>query len=423
MGVCFSSSDADERPVSTQRRRLTLSQSDAVVHQDTNDHRGLVRQVTRRNLIDLFPASSRRFSLIGKPADTNQKGFDNKRIEALGGITNVDYRVGYACKKGLKPESPNQDDFFVIGIDELGMFGVFDGHGPFGHDVSSFCHDALPGLLIKDEEFYTDPAAAFARAFRDTHLLCEQASAKGKFDCSLSGTTATVVMTRDETVYCAWVGDSRAVIATTNADGEVVAEDLSRDHKPERDDEKTRIRSRGGQLSVAKGAADASPRVRGDPKVRKLEGDIPYRVFLKGKLYPGLAMSRSLGDSIGVSAGVTYEPEIKIRKIDLARDRFVVLCSDGVWEFISSQGAVDILNRYSVGEVQKAAEALAQEAWKRWIQEEGNVVDDITVIVAWLGEESRDRRGKGGSRESLWWASSVSRPLVSTESHLRWPSE
>ncbi|EER19292.1 PP2C, putative [Perkinsus marinus ATCC 50983] len=347
--------------------RLTLSQSEAVAHKETTERRGLVRQVTRRNLIDLFPDSIRRFSLLGKPSDANQRGFDNKRTEALGGSDITDYRVGYACKKGLKPESPNQDDFFVIGIDELGMFGVFDGHGPYGHDVSSFCHDALPGLLIKDEEFYTEPTAAFTRAFKDTHLLCEQASSRGKFDCSLSGTTATVVMTRDETIYCAWVGDSRAVIGTTNADGEIIAEDLSRDHKPERPDEKSRISSRGGQ-------------------VRKLEGDIPYRVFLKGKLYPGLAMSRSLGDSVGASAGITYEPEIRIRKIDRARDRFVVLCSDGVWEFITSQMAVELINRYTPGEVQTAAEALAQEAWKRWIQEEGNVVDDITVVVAWLDE-------------------------------------
>ena len=34
--------------------------------------------------------------------------------------------------------------------------------------------------------------------------------------------------------------------------------------------------------------------------------------------------------------------------------------------------------------VQSATEVLAQEAWKRWIQEEGNVVDDITVIIVWL---------------------------------------
>ena len=46
---------------------------------------------------------------------------------------------------------------------------------------------------------------------------------------------------------------------------------------------------------------------------------------------------------------------------------------------------------------QEAAEALAKEAWARWIQEEGhldgirleietlrNVVDDITVILCWL---------------------------------------
>ncbi|KAF4651407.1 hypothetical protein FOL47_000413 [Perkinsus chesapeaki] len=403
MGVCFSSSGggpSGSKSVNSQRRRLSLSQSDAVVNPEASSaRRGLVRQATRSNIIDLFPDSTRRFSLSGKPADTNQKGFDNKNIEALGGSDIKEYRVGYACKKGLKPESPNQDDFFVIGIDDWGVFGVFDGHGPYGHDISSFCHDALPGvtwarfalgvellvqLLVKDDAFYTQPEKAFTRAFQDTHMLCEQANAKGKFDCSLSGTTATVVMTRNGTIYCAWVGDSRAVIGTTKSDGKVVAEDLSRDHKPEREDEKKRIVAQGGQ-------------------VRKLEGDIPYRVFLKGKLYPGLAMSRSLGDTVGVSAGVSYEPEIRTRRIDRTRDRFVVLCSDGVWEFITSQKAVDILSRYTAESVQAAAEALAQEAWKRWIQEEGNVVDDITVIVVWLGEdESSNGGGKRSHRQSLW---------------------
>ena len=32
----------------------------------------------------------------------------------------------------------------------------------------------------------------------------------------------------------------------------------------------------------------------------------------------------------------------------------------------------------------EAAEALASEAWNRWVHEEGNVVDDITVIVTWF---------------------------------------
>jgi len=67
--------------------------------------------------------------------------------------------------------------------------------------------------------------------------------------------------------------------------------------------------------------------------------------------------------------------------------RFILLCSDGIWEFISSQEAVDIVGRHPASEVQKAADTLASEAWNRWIKAEGNVVDDITVICAWFHED------------------------------------
>ena len=48
-----------------------------------------------------------------------------------------DKRIAFACKKGHKPEAPNQDSFFVIRAgNDLSLYGVFDGHGPCGHDVS-----------------------------------------------------------------------------------------------------------------------------------------------------------------------------------------------------------------------------------------------------------------------------------------------
>ena len=38
----------------------------------------------------------------------------NKMQEMRGdGMSFGDVGVGYACRKGLKPESPNQDDFFI----------------------------------------------------------------------------------------------------------------------------------------------------------------------------------------------------------------------------------------------------------------------------------------------------------------------
>lgn len=38
----------------------------------------------------------------------------------------------------------------------------------------------------------------------------------------------------------------------------------------------------------------------------------PKRVWLKNKQVPGLAMTRSLGDFVAKSVGVTYDPEIKV---------------------------------------------------------------------------------------------------------------
>jgi len=62
---------------------------------------------------------------------------------------------------------------------------------------------------------------------------------------------------------------------------------------------------------------------------------------------------------------------------------FVLLCSDGVWEFVSSQEAVEIVGKHPASEVQVAVDELALEARSRWLKEEG-MVDDITAICLWL---------------------------------------
>lgn len=51
---------------------------------------------------------------------------------------------------------------------------------------------------------------------------------------------------------------------------------------------------------------------------------------------PGLAMSRSLGDRVAHSVGVSSVPEVK--EFYLSRDdKFIVIASDGVWEFLSNE--------------------------------------------------------------------------------------
>lgn len=365
-----------EDAVEANRKRLSTSLADKVPQKSGEKEKGPAQALNQGSVLDLFPdaqTSQRRVCVLGVAADfeIQQKGFADKKVHDASKASDLkDFRIGYACKKGLKPESPNQDDFCIVLADNISMFGVFDGHGPYGHELSGFVQHRLLEAVVKDENFRDRPAQALKDAFFKTQKSCTEASEKDPqdFDCGLSGTTATLVFLKQGNLHVANVGDSRAVLARGNRGGELRAEDLTRDHKPDCEAEKDRIiRSGRGQ-------------------VRRLEGDIPLRVFLKDKLYPGLAMTRSIGDTVGVEAGVTCEPDVTTRRLE--QDwRFLLLCSDGVWEFIQSQEAINIVSSYQPSDCQKAAEALASEAWNRWIQEEHNVVDDITVIIHWFSDK------------------------------------
>lgn len=329
---------------------------------------GAIRPVTLEMLTNLVKGYTSSLFLFGTPSENTQRGFDNKKQEVFGTRATEPLRhVGYACKKGLKPESPNQDDFFILQVDDWAMYGVFDGHGPNGHDVSSFVQTLLPFLIISDNLFESDPVRVLKRSFKKAHHLLEALTeaTENPVDCTLSGTTATIVLHRGDKLYVAHVGDSHGVLASKAAGtAQVKAVSLTTDHKPTRTDERARIEAAGGEI-------------------RRLEGDIPYRVFVKHRLYPGLAMSRALGDTVGASVGVIPDPDIHV--VDVTPDvAFVIIATDGVWEFISSQEAVDFVCRKSKDEVQKAAEFLAYESWRRWVDEEENVVDDVTCLIIWL---------------------------------------
>lgn len=57
---------------------------------------------------------------------------------------------------------------------------------------------------------------------------------------------------------------------------------------------------------------------------------------------PGLAMSRSFGDQVAASVGILAEPEITEWKFT-PEDKFIILASDGVWEFIESEEVYNII--------------------------------------------------------------------------------
>jgi serine/threonine protein phosphatase PrpC len=139
-----------------------------------------------------------------------------------------------------------------------------------------------------------------------------------------SGTTCTVIFVNGLKLYIAHVGDSRAVIAN-NVNGVLKAMNLTRDHKPDLPDEEARIIEWGGFVQ------------------HPLEEGLSGRVYLDEEhTMIGLAMSRSIGDCAVKAVGVIAEPECNEFTIT-SSSKFIILASDGVWEFIYSQVHIFIL--------------------------------------------------------------------------------
>ena len=164
------------------------------------------------------------------------------------------------------------------------------------------------------------------------------------------------------------MGDSRCIIGKYNKK-KWFSKNLSSDHKPENKNEKDRILKNGGRIEAY---IDENGEYYG-----------PQRVWLKKENVPGLAMSRSFGDTAAHSVGVTAEPEILEYSI-LEEDKFIILASDGIWEFISSEECVDIVKEYYIDkDINGAVNFLYKEASKRWIIKE-EIIDDITLILIFL---------------------------------------
>lgn len=281
--------------------------------------------------------------------------------------------VNVTCKKGMKPESPNQDSYVVINSPgKWGLYGVFDGHGPMGHDVSDFAVKTLVKNFLGQEGFQTNPGDVFTNAFTDCQKEIEAVMPD---QAKSSGTTCTMAFhdLEKDILTVAHVGDSRAVLYHS---GKGAPEDSltvihgTEDHKPNLPGEKARIERMGGRVVF--------------------DGYYNYRVFAKAGMYPGLNMSRALGDIIAhKEAGLTAEPELKVFELASHRDKSpltLVIASDGVWEFIENNQAPQYLKENGAfANTQQTVNTLAKESWDRWMKDSDNEIsDDITVVEVTL---------------------------------------
>jgi len=299
----------------------------------------------------------------------------------------------------------NQDSIIASSLDSSILFGVFDGHGEYGGEASTYMTQTLP-TNVYEVEPQIDAAGmdaklaqpSFQDAYAKTHQqLLDQTQQKGGFDTFLSGSTCITILVAGSAgkrrLVVANAGDCRAVVATEGWGGKTVTSQLSIDQTPDRPDERKRIEQLGGVVGMVNPNLNPMAVVSPEDTV-KLGVDLgPVRVFWPDgsfespyeSCFPGLAMSRSLGDSCLDDIGVLPVPEVTIRALK-PKDRFLVVASDGVWQVMSNEQVAQTVAS-AKGDATAACRAIYERSEQRWQDNEGpGYRDDISCFVVYFTE-------------------------------------
>lgn len=331
----------------------------------------------------------------GGTVESQKLGDERPWIFSVGGreFPSASLPVGVACQKGCKgavDTAPNQDNFSITYFKNgYIMACAFDGHGTDGHKVATRTVQTVPYFLAKswedlealkkealeEDELEEQMEEILMEAFTSAHEEVVALARRERFDAEASGACAVAAVWKGSSLWLAWAGDARGVIGSrgsaesgNRADARGVLAETT-DHKPELPLERNRIEAAGGEVRSTKYA----------------DGWVSTRIYVRCERYPGLCMSRTLGDNCAKACGVIAEPEVMRCEINPGDRPFLVLASDGIWEFLDSKTvARNVAKELEKKGPELAVKKLQHEARKRWKKNEDDYCDDITTVLILL---------------------------------------
>lgn len=175
---------------------------------------------------------------------------------------NTNFIVGSSCMQGWRI-SMEDSHCHILSLPEdpgTAFFAVYDGHG--GAKIADFAGKNLHKFITKRNEYKDgNMVEAMKQAYLeiDDVMLTEESLKNEQ-----SGTTAVTLLIKGDKLFCANVGDSRAVACVC---GETVP--LSFDHKPTKPTEYQRITEAGGWVDCN--------RVNGNLALSRALGDFTFK--------------------------------------------------------------------------------------------------------------------------------------------------
>ena len=314
----------------------------------------------------------------------------NIRIKKIKNLGNNDFQILWSGKSKAGRDKKgnikiNQDAFRVCenvnNIKNFNFYILCDGHGKDGHYVSKYITQNITSNITLHPKIHhlNNPEEIYQAIIKNNYQLIKDIfsqldiylSLQKDFDTFKSGCTCVLIVQIGPKIICANVGDSRAILVYSHSPNLFSTKifPLSIDSKPYLPSELNRIINSGGEVHK---------RIN-----NKGEYVGPMRVFAKGKDFPGLAMSRSFGDFQCKQYGVINEPSFVEYCLD-DNCKYLVLGSDGVWDFLDNENVAKIGNKYYLGKNPEGFCNEILEKAKYWWEKEDSVVDDITTLVVFF---------------------------------------
>ncbi len=281
------------------------------------------------------------------------------------------------------------------------FFGIYDGHSLDRSDSGASCArytaEHLHSNIIESPNFLSQN---ISKAIIDGYLKTDEDFCKLGID---GGTTASTILFEKLNLWIANVGDSEVVACL---DG-VNAIKLTDKHWPKDDDELTRIIQNDGRV-IFNGKSsivtyEQDHESIGIHTLRTLRHGIHPIItkfvdgtfFIEKKFIPTarmswknsdrtLAVSRAIGD-------IFYKPLCTaypcVKSIKISKPGFAILASDGLWDVMEPQVAVDFI-RYSIEKLQTQITNITEEEIRNLAAELVDIVlkldishDNITIMI------------------------------------------
>lgn len=267
------------------------------------------------------------------------------------------YHAGYASAQNKRDHM--EDRHQIYQGPEGSFFAVYDGHN--GATVAEYAQKYLHHRIFTNRAFQKDTKNAIFEAFYHLHLELDNLGedALGNPIAWRQGSTAATALIKDGRLSLAWAGDSRCVLARSGLEPIETA------------DHKILVRAELDRIIKARGLVQDG-----------------IWVCDQERTY-GIAMTRALGDKVLNNYGIIPLPQIIECELH-KNNEFLILASDGIWDVISSEEAIEIVKDQLIGQsvdnsrCSAAAGALMQEAIKRGSR------DNLTAVVVALKDSYDD---------------------------------